>query len=480
MRIQTSLTILGLVSLTVASGCGRFGTKKSTTPTPFAANEKKSDEVVGIEYASPEKTLVDQAFQRAKANKKLLVIDVSAAWCAPCKLASKGMQIGSEKFNEVMKKYEFLELEQTFFSAEDYLPFEISSFPSFVVVDPAMNKWAVTAGYENVDKLAEKLETFATKKSFLDEQLNKFRENLAQNKKLEISLYEWSTSIIAEKSTEEISSLFAEIKKANADKPELFDQDEKSAWQWPNFKGKMYRELIARGVMTLQDVISQDPNYFTSIANNSGSIGSLAFAASLKNIRREKGSVAAAKACDALADKVTADYVFTPKAIPEGANAEETKKITEDNEKTKKSFERSQINRKYTCLLENVLTKLAKNDAVLAFVNSFSEEDLASGKSLVSYVSLSKLLAFSGADFARAITYVEKSTADSLKSKEEYIAKTEKEIVDLKAAGKTEEAARSEFWLEGSKLTIPALHESAEKRIAAYKAGLAHPEFLKK
>ncbi|MCS6790911.1 MAG: thioredoxin family protein [Bacteroidia bacterium] len=98
--------------------------------------------MVGLSYAQGLEKSIPQAFARAKQERKLLWVMVSATWCKPCKVVEKKVLSNPEFFKKVANDYVLLKVyassgEQTTPGAEEIVQrYKVKAYPTFLYLSP--------------------------------------------------------------------------------------------------------------------------------------------------------------------------------------------------------------------------------------------------------------------------------------------------------------------------------------------------------
>ncbi|WP_157231698.1 hypothetical protein [Hyalangium minutum] len=97
-------------------------------------------------YQTPQRRLMEQAFNRALQAGKRLVVRIEAPWSDECVTYEESLPQHGARLNELLSKVESLVLNEADFDRAhgvDYLPSEMLHFQTVYFCDPATRTWAI-------------------------------------------------------------------------------------------------------------------------------------------------------------------------------------------------------------------------------------------------------------------------------------------------------------------------------------------------
>lgn len=162
MRIPKSLNILFAALLISCGNTTQQPTEQGVTPAPTVAVEaEKNYSTIESEGTDFRNLSFTQAIESAKAEGKLLFVNMHTKTCRPCRLMEK-VVFPKDKLGKYMNKHFVsiaLDAEEGE-GAELKNRYEVEMYPTYLVIDTVATKLGAIMGAEkDIDKFIEKLES---------------------------------------------------------------------------------------------------------------------------------------------------------------------------------------------------------------------------------------------------------------------------------------------------------------------------------
>lgn len=349
-------------------------------------------------FRSAERAAVEAAIVQAEAEGKPVIVEPAAAWCGPCLNLEKEIERRKAEFEPLFAKFVYVKLEEMHFETNysDFMPFEVAWFPSFMIYNPASNKWTALAA-TTPDALLRVLNEYLNNPSLAELYTEPLLAILRGPGTVRVEpMLNALISLSVEADAARYLAVWGEISNLMNSNPERF---EAPVDQIRDYMSMAHNRLIQRGVATIADIRAVDANAFAGYEQNPGMIQFMDFNVALGTLIRTQGNAAAADQCGALSAKVA--------ALVTGASAEDQRSL--------------QINREAECLmLEVQLQRKSGTDARtwLATLTDVEKRQMAD--------TLMKMFALTGTDFDLAIEYgliIQAAYLNAFKSRPEMLAR---------------------------------------------------------
>ena len=278
----------------------------------------------------------------------------------------------------ILSRFVMVTVEETHFehiNGNDFLGFEVSWFPSFMIYNPTNQRWtALSSG--NANALAAKLDIYLNNSSFSDYYTNQILGNLRAGTPVNLEdLLNALIPLSTEADAGKYLATLTEISSFMEANPALFLETVDDIRLYLTMA---HSRLIERGIATLADIRTADPKAFPGLEQDLRKLNSYAFAVPIGTLIRTQGNKAASDQCQALAD---AAVVATSAATPE-----QQRVLT--------------VSRDLQCLLLEIQLQQKTGADARAYLATLSEEE-----KLQQSASLMKVFGATGTDFDLAIEY---------------------------------------------------------------------------
>lgn len=349
-------------------------------------------------FRSAERAAVEAAISQAEAEGKPVIIEPAAAWCGPCLQLETEIENRKAEFEPLFAKFVYIKLEEMHFETftADYMPFEVAWFPSFVIYNPATNKWTALAATTG-NELLVVLNEYLANPSLADLYTERLLTLVRGTEKVDFdSILNALIPLSVEADAARYLAVWGEISTLLDAQPERFQA---TPDQIREYMKLAHNRLIERGVATLADIRAVDAKAYAGHEEDIGSIHTIEFHIPLGKLIRTQGNAAAADQCQSLSTKVA--------GMLSGASAEEQRLL--------------QILRESFCMLLDIqLQRKSGVDARawLATLTASEKNDMSD--------ALMKIFALTGTDYDLALEYgtiIQQAYLESFKSHPEMLAR---------------------------------------------------------
>ncbi len=369
-------------------------------------------------FRSADRAIVEAAVVQAEAAGKPVLIDMSGAWCGPCNALDKQLEAMKAEMEPVLSQFVMVKLEEMHLEmiyGFDFLAFDIAWFPSFMIYNPATQRWTAL-GATTAPTLKQALLDYQANASlgdfYVDRLMNELRAGRPADAGAIIDAF-----IVAsvEFDGPKYLATLKELVTFMDSNPALFNAP---VGELRAYLAMAHSRLLERGVATVADVRAADSQAYAGLESDFGMLQNVEFGIPIGRLIRTQGNVAAADQCAALNAK-TAELV-------KGASLDDQRSL--------------QLVRDIQCLMLDIQVGRktgVEARAYLATLNANEQRAMTE--------NLMKLFASTGTDFDLAIQF----------------ATVYKEMYEKAFAKNPEMLAR--------------VSKATTERLAAYQANKSHP-----
>lgn len=419
------------------------------------------------EYQSPEKRLVADAIERARANGRKVLVDISAWLCGPCQVAAHDFEENANSIlDEINKNFEFVTVEISFLPLEsmhDFLPVSAGPVPAFVFLDPDTGAMTQASGYDSTESLKAMMNHYLEKGPFVGEVAKQIEDHLRAGQQIPpLYVSPVVNTLPWEKGGPALLGFWKTLTEAQERSASVFSDPSYS------IEFAMYdvaRYLVTLGTRTLQALRSELPD----VADYAG-INLLSF--EVERIVRTSGYAAAAAACPKLEAELPNWFPLKLKVPPPDASAAEVEKINRDNEYRSQGRKNNLAHNILTCALLKALSgTLTESEAESAVAQAMAQGNPEDPP----YELASKVLAYSGANPSKAIQYIQATTDRERKSRNESLQLKRELLAEALQGSDPAAIAKAEYSVKAGKFALEALEKYGGMRIDAIRRGVPHP-----
>lgn len=417
------------------------------------------------EFVPPESVILRNAMARAKNRGRPLLVEVSGAWCAPCRQFNLLRQTGDEaisagEFSALMERFEFLYLEDEFLANSmdfSFLPLFVEGVPAFLTWNPKTGVWAKAGWDGTLGKVEEGLRTAlaaferpdggmalsaadpALDLAEQEKRWKKFAADVRAGRRFELedtpnelALVGLLTEMRGIPAALEFAAEVAALAKghgwyaAQVDLRYLKRFLVKTAIQK---KGVSFT-FIERDFPVLAAEVRPHASYYV-------------FTYPLDALVASKGVAVAASICRELNAFVGTRYPVELKPVPPSAGAAERKRIENENSESRENGEHALLHRLARCATLEARSRVGDLKAVSEFVHA---QDAAwrddTVKVRLNHAELLRLAAAAG-EFEVALSVAERAHAEIAKENVAGKAQATAKIRELEAQSGPDDEARS-------------------------------------
>lgn len=369
-------------------------------------------------FRSGERAIVEQAIADAEAQGKLVLIDMSAAWCGPCLGLDKDMEAKKAALQPTLDHFVYIKLEEMhleMMAGADFMAHEIPWFPSLYVYNPANQKWSWLYAF-NADGLNQALKDYMANGGVSALYLNNLMTKIQKGVKVELD--DVMQALIPMSVEDTGANLLAATAKINAAFKANPSQFVFSADELAEGMAEPYKRSMERGQTTIEAVRGADANAFKGLETDFPGAYRMYFIVPVGRMIRADGNKAASDKCQALMADTMARIA--------AATADMKREL--------------QLRMEFQCLLLKVQLKESSGADVAAYAAALS----ATERDKFSF-SLMRVYALTGTNFQEAITFA-----------------------------KPWKAAYEKGYAKNAEL-LARIIKATDERLAAYAAGKSHP-----
>ena len=319
-------TVLCSAFLMACSGGGKSA--GPAAPPPPASKTYPTNKIplaLADSQSSADRAIMDQAIARAEKENKSVVLEIGAAWCAPCMMFSQDLEKTPNAAKLLADDGYILVKSETEFTSRlapnDYLPTLVKFFPSFFIYTPGQG-WTTMDSTYSLEGLRKRL---AQRNVVTPLTLAELPKALEDKSSADEAVKELANSrIMTSAFASTIIWSYDEMKQAIA----LLDADNaKRGTQSPYSLAEMLKrtfvtDYVTAGALTLDELAADFPEIAAGARNLKAASGT-AYRLKMKMdyVTRTEGLVAASARCAQAAQIIRSTLVPGPLSQEEAAKA---------------------------------------------------------------------------------------------------------------------------------------------------------------
>jgi thiol-disulfide isomerase/thioredoxin len=493
------------LSLMVMSGCGKSKASVEQKVSPSEnqvpallepqpkTDVQKESEAFLKNFSTYEQKHLQTAIEKAKSSGKLLIVDVTAAWCGPCQTFKKVLEEQKAEIGDVLNQFDVVVLEEQYYQLgimTEFIPYQAPFYPSILFFNPQSGQWSTATFDMTASEFSSMLQAFAKSNSLLNWHIESIKSGLGTEKESSFDPLDSLPQVLtleSEKIEDAVSKLEDILALLDAKEEWVLKVSGSESLQVlkDGLRANLQSSFLSSGKLTLESYLTANKSKILDLGKTDPvsamwTVIYRVFLPTISSIYRGGGLGVAAEKCDSISQLVQKELNISELQIPAGASDDVKKKIESTNEIVARRAKRFEDTREGSCLLFKSFGKLVNEEQVLSFVGRFDVENPPDGNINPPTELLVQLAASVGTDagFAKAkeldAILIRKYDLRS----ENYLKSKEVDLVAAKASNNLEEVKSLEEAIQSMLITKNAMLKAHEILAKTFSQKLPHPYVL--